>query len=198
MDDKARLRDEAKAIRAAIPLADRTKKSTAIFSNLIGLPAFKEANGVFTFVSFRDEVQTKAIIEYLWEQDKRVYIPYIQEKGNEMRASELKSYTELTAGYFGVLEQREDAVRITATDNIDLVITPGLLFDVAGYRVGYGGGYFDRFFSTFNTPVTKIGICFSEQIRPSVPRDSFDIPVDWIVTDKDVYETKKHIAGESL
>lgn len=187
MEIKRQLRDEAKAVRASIPASLRKEKSAYILQSLIELPAFQEANRVFCFVSFRDEVETRPILDYLWANDKRVFIPYIHQKKNVMHASELCHIDELEVGYFGVMEQKEAFIQLTPVDEIDLVITPGLLFDLEGYRVGYGGGYFDGFFASFKTPVTKIGICFQEQIRTTLPRAPYDIPVDWIVTDQLIY-----------
>lgn len=191
MSEKKALREEAHAVRATIPAAARAEKSAAILDRLRSMPEIQEANDVFCFVSFRNEVNTHPILEYLLQQGKRVYIPYIHEKNRNMRASELRSFTELERGFFGVLEHKNEFVRLTDIDAIDLVITPGLFFDLEGYRVGYGGGFFDGFFASFTTPVNKIGICFQEQIRDELPRASHDIPVDWIVTDERTY----HPAG---
>ena len=189
MNEKKRLRAEAKAVRKAIPEAVRSEKSAAIFDTLTDMPAFQAASDVFCFVSFRDEVETRPILEHLWKQGQRVYIPYIDQAEKIMRASRLDSLDELAAGYYGVMEQKDEFVRLTPAEEIDLVITPGLLFDREGYRVGYGGGFFDGFFASFGHPAIKIGICFEEQIRMRVPRAPHDIPVDLIVTDAHIYDT---------
>lgn len=188
MSKKKVLRDEGHAVRAAIPATLRAEKSAAILDRLRNMPVFQEANDVFCFVSFRNEVDTHPIIEFLLAQGKRVYIPYIHQKNKNMRASELRSFTELERGFFGVLEHKDEFVRVTDVDTIDLVITPGLLFDEEGYRVGYGGGFFDVFFASFTTPVAKVGICFQEQIHGTLPHAAHDIPVDWIVTDERIYQ----------
>jgi len=188
MNEKKRLRAEAKAVRKAIPAAVRSEKSAAIFDTLTDMPAFQAASDVFCFVSFRDEVETRPILEHLWKQGQRVYIPFIDQAEKIMRASRLDSLDELAAGYYGVMEQKDEFVRLTPAEEIDLVITPGLLFDREGYRVGYGGGFFDGFFASFGHPAIKIGICFEEQIRTRVPRAPHDIPVDWIVTDAHIYD----------
>lgn len=187
MSDKRALRKEAKIERAAIPAAVRLEKSAAVLAALSELPAFQKAAHIFCFVSFRAEVETKPIIEHLWRHGKQVYIPYIHESHTVMRASQLRSFDELEIGYYGVMEQKHEFVTLTPADTIDLILTPGLLFDRDGYRIGYGGGYYDGFFASLNHPVVKIGICFEEQIRAQLPHDEHDVPVDLIVTDERVY-----------
>ena len=71
-------------------------------------------------------------------------------------------------------------------EDIDFVVTPGLGFDRKGNRLGRGGGYFDRFFSNDTLRAVKCGICFSEQIVDEVPMDETDIPVDMLITDKEI------------
>lgn len=195
MSEKKDLRDEARILRASIPPILREEKSAYILASLIDMPAFKAASDVFCFVSFKDEVETRPILEHLWKQGKRVYIPYIHQAHKTMRASELRSFAELEVGYYGVMEQKDEFVRLTDSNKIDLVITPGLLFDIDGYRIGYGGGYFDGFFASFEKPVTKIGICFQEQIRTKLPRAPHDMPVDWIVTDRLTYNPARSRPG---
>ena len=73
-------------------------------------------------------------------------------------------------------------LRISNPDILDIVITPGIVFSKDNYRIGYGGGYYDKFFANKDVTALKIGLCFNEQIIEEVPTNKYDIPVDYIIS----------------
>ncbi|HEC88549.1 MAG TPA: 5-formyltetrahydrofolate cyclo-ligase, partial [Thermoplasmata archaeon] len=98
----------------------------------------------------------------------------------EIRLSHLKSWKELHTGEYGILEPRKEFLRIE--NNADIFIIPGIVFDEDGNRIGYGGGYFDRFLSDFKGK--KIALAYEFQIIKKMPNEKHDVKMDFIVTDK--------------
>ena len=116
---------------------------------------------------------------------KRIGVPISVPKTKELLVSELMDFdNELDIGPYNILTPKDEYVRIVSPNLVNLVLVPGVAFDKGGYRVGYGGGYYDRFFSKLNNDVIKIGLCYEIQLLPKVPTDTYDIPVNYIITEK--------------
>nr|HPK00418.1 5-formyltetrahydrofolate cyclo-ligase [Candidatus Hydrogenedentota bacterium] len=113
-----------------------------------------------------------------------VLVPVTLGKGR-MLWSRLESMEELAPAAFGVLEPRPEYRRDMAPPADSVVLVPGLAFTESGWRIGYGGGYFDRFLAEF--PGTKIAIAYALQLIPEMPAEAHDIPMDIIVTESRVY-----------
>lgn len=154
-----------------------------IFSELIDSEAYKNASVIFVFVSFKSEVDTHEIIKQALKDSKTICVPKINTKEREMEIFKINSLGELKEGYYGILEPGEDCPSVNSND-IDLVLMPGAAFDRQGGRIGYGGGFYDRFLSRMNKKVDKIALAFDFQILDRVPMDEFDVRVDGIVTNE--------------
>ena len=98
-----------------------------------------------------------------------------------MKFYQITSYDDLEAGYFGILEPKEECKEVNVSEN-SIVIMPGVAFDRKGNRIGYGKGYYDKYFSRY-PEVYKIAIAFSMQIVDEIPADEFDIKANCVVTD---------------
>lgn len=162
-------------------LQHREEKNNLIFKELISNRDIEKAENIMCFVSFRNEVDTHKFIKYMLKNNKNIYIPIIDSKNKIMNISKLKSFDELEKGFYGILEPKKEFIRITDLEVLDIVITPGVVFSKNNYRIGYGGGYYDKFFANKKLKAKKIGLCFSEQIIESIPIDKYDIPVDYII-----------------
>lgn len=172
--------------RSQLSLDEIKNKSQTITKSLLNLEEYNKANFIFTFISFKDEVNTHEIIKKSLEKNKRIGVPITIPKNKELKVSELMDFDkELELGYYDILTPKEEYLKIVPPDIIDLVLVPGLVFDRQGYRVGYGGGYYDRFFNSLDEDVLKIGICYDIQIQAKVPRGSYDIPVNYILTESE-------------
>lgn len=154
-----------------------------IFSELIKSEAYKNASVIFVFVSFKSEVDTHEIIKQALKDSKTICVPRINTKEREMETFKINSLEELKEGYYGILEPGEDCPAVNG-NNIDLVLMPGAVFDRQGGRIGYGGGFYDRFLSRMNKKVDKIALAYDFQILDRVPMDEFDVRVDGIVTNE--------------
>lgn len=176
------LRNNYKKIRDEIPESARKEKSLAIFSRLKTLDEFIKAKRLFLFVSMGSEVETLRWLDELL-REKEVLIPATKKGDPEMKMARLLSKDELIENYWGILELPEDLAKTREEKTCDLIITPGLAFDKNGYRVGYGGGFYDRFFSAHEG--FRLGVGFHDQLVDDVPRDEYDLPVHAFLSETD-------------
>ncbi len=187
-EEKKRIRREILALRDALPGAEREKMSSSICRRFSRLPMLKDCRGVMIFLSFGSEVNTDYIIEWLWKENKRVFVPLCKPRTREMEIFPITGFADLEPGYFGIREPKKDLQPPAAKKDIDMVVVPAVAFDRRGYRVGYGGGYYDRFLAGLNIP--KVGLSFSCQMIPEAPVDRFDQAVNGVLTEKGFIETK--------
>lgn len=176
------LRNNYRKIRDEIPESARKEKSHAIFSRLKTLDEYKKAKRIFLFVSMGSEVETIHWLDDLLKE-KEVLIPATRKGDPEMKMARLLSKDELVENYWGLLELPEELAREREETTCDLIITPGLAFDHSGYRMGYGGGFYDRFFSSHEG--FRLGVGFHEQLVEEVPRDAYDLPVHAFLSETD-------------
>ena len=189
--DKKSLRKAMIAKRKDLPRKDRDLFSKSIQDKLFNMDEYKKANFIFTFVSTEEEINTHNIIKDSLKKGKRIGVPITLSKERKMIVPEIKDFErELELGFYDILAPKEEFVREVSTDIVDLVLVPGLVFSKDGYRIGYGGGYYDRFFSQV-TKVMKVGLCFDMQIRDQVPIGKYDLPVDYIVTESRIINCRK-------
>ncbi len=146
---------------------------------------------VFIFIDFKKEVQTQPLINYLKTINCKIFVPRIEESSHQMEIHPYLSHEALVKSRYGILEPQQNPSGIISPDILDVVITPGVAFDLKGYRIGYGGGYYDRLFAKIGNAVLKIAIGFEIQIAPSVPVDSYDWKVDYLVTENTIYSFEK-------
>lgn len=183
MLDKKDLRKEMLRKRSQIPKETREKYSKEIGNSLYKTDYYKKAKTIMAFISFGSEMNTKYIIEHAISEGKIVVIPVMVPETRELKISRLLDFSELEIGFYNILTPKTEFLRFLDPDTIDLILTPGLIFARDGYRIGYGGGYYDRFLAS-RDKVTKIAIGFDMQVTDSVPTDKYDIPVDYILTEK--------------
>lgn len=164
-------------------------RSAKIVKRLFRLPSIEEAEVVAVTISRYPEVDTYALIETLWEMGKTVVVPRCLPKTKEMDFRKITSFTQLEIAYAELLEPIVHETTSFEKSEIDVIIVPGVVFDVRGYRIGFGGGYYDRYLE--NNPIPTIALAFSEQVVVQVPTDHYDISVDHIVTDFNIVEVVK-------
>lgn len=145
---------------------------------------YKNAKTIMCFVSFGSEMDTSMIINKALADGKRLVVPIAVHETKELIPSLITSMDELEPGYFNILTPKAEFVRPIEPDEIDVILVPGVAFDHHGYRVGYGGGFYDRFLTRTRKDAKRIAIGFSLQILDQVPRESFDLPVEMIISEK--------------
>jgi len=171
--------------RERLSLEEKVKMDDLIYTSVINTSVFVNAKVVFIYVSFDNEVDTHRIIEHALSLGKKVCVPRVINKAEGMKALFITSLVELKPSKFGILEPK-DSENFVSFEEIDLSIIPGLAFDKTGGRIGYGGGFYDRFFSACGHK--KIALAYEFQILQAIPREKHDILVDGLITEKDFIE----------
>ncbi|WZL72156.1 5-formyltetrahydrofolate cyclo-ligase [Clostridiaceae bacterium 35-E11] len=188
---KKDIRQQILHVRKQLTPQAQTEKSKMIFNQLKEFKLYKTAENIMVYIDFRNEVKTDSIIADLISSNKKVIIPICVPKTKDLILSQLLDPSkELEKSTFGVLEPKKEYIRKVDPASIDLVIVPGVAFDRQGYRIGYGAGYYDRFFEKLPKPVPSIAIAFDLQMIPKVPADDFDYPVDYIITETETITCK--------
>jgi len=182
---KNQLKESILEKRNSLSREEILEKSEKIKSNLFNLQYYKHSKTAMFFVSFNSEVHTHDMIKESLK-NKTVILPKVAQ--HEIEPSVVIDFDNLIPGKFGVLEPIE-AMKI-AHKNIDLVLVPGIVFDKEGHRVGYGFGYYDKFLRKMPKAV-KIGLAFDFQIVDKLPKETHDVPVDMVVTEKMIVECRK-------
>lgn len=175
---KQALRADLKQRRSALGEDLRRGYSRQITSSLISMPEYQSARSVFCFISYATEVHTHDLLRYMLTDGKSITVPHII-KGQPMQAIPLQDWDQLTPDSMGILSP---AGGEPYSGHTDLVITPGLGFTAQGFRIGYGAGYYDRWFEQHSTG-TRIAVAFETQLVDELPLEATDLPVDIIVTE---------------
>ncbi|WP_171011442.1 5-formyltetrahydrofolate cyclo-ligase [Haloimpatiens lingqiaonensis] len=179
--DKKNLRKLMKEKRNSITETTRQKFDNDIFFKIINSNYYKLSKVIFVFVSYNDEINTHKLIKHALQNNKKVVVPKVVSKNGHMIALEINSFDDLEPSNYGILEPKNYCKEIPSKD-IDLALIPGLAFDLNGGRMGYGGGYYDRFLKTLSSNCPKIGICYNFQVIQNVPMSEHDIKTDGLIT----------------
>ncbi len=186
METKKDLRKRAAVVRDNISALDRKQKSDLIMSQLLNSNLYRNADCVITYVSFRSEVDTISLIGDANKDGKTVFCPKVN--GDSMSFFQVKDLSALRAGVFGILEPAGTEPVFSRKNFSDvIVLVPGLSFQPDGSRLGYGGGYYDRFLFE-NSSLIKVGLCYSEQLKENVIMDEHDMRMDYLVTENGIMD----------
>ncbi|NMH69696.1 5-formyltetrahydrofolate cyclo-ligase [Bacillus sp. RO3] len=158
------------------------QKCFRIEQSLFESPEWKNSNTVAVTISKPPEVDTWNIIKRGWEEGKTMVVPKCFPKNHELVFYELHDFVQLEQSYFNLYEPDPDKSTAVNNKTIELIIVPGLAYTETGYRLGFGGGYYDRLLSAYSG--ITISLAFEEQMVGTLPIESFDMPVGTIITDK--------------
>lgn len=171
---KQKLRNKYLNIRKNIN--NRNIKDNLIYDKVINDKDINNYDLVLIYVSYNYEVDTIKLISYFLKK-KRVAVPRID--NGIMNFYYINSLDELKKGYFDILEPVSNNIVNDYSNAVS--ITPGICFDKRGYRIGYGKGFYDKFYSKYN--VYKVGVCYKECLIDRLNNSEYDIPVDKVITD---------------
>ena len=183
--EKRALRAEYKALRNSV--ADMEAKSDSIYELLIDSHLYYDAETVLLYWSVDSEVATHKMIDKIFSDGKKLALPKCVDANGNMLFYFVRSYDDIVDGMYGIKEPVENELYI-ATDACTLCLVPGLCYTLDGYRLGYGKGYYDRFLENFSG--VSVGLCYDECLVESLPVDGYDKKVDFIITDKRIYNIK--------
>lgn len=177
--DKKTLRKTIGAKKSALTAEQIQRRSAILAGRLFETSQYRDCHSLYAYLSFNQEVRTDPIIERAWADGKRVAVPKVI--GKDMVFIWIDSFDDLGPGYYGITEPiANDPV---ADDKTALVLMPGLAFDTEGHRVGYGGGFYDRFLEDEpNHPL--VALCYDFQMFDRLEVEAHDIPVDLVITDR--------------
>ncbi|EMR05936.1 hypothetical protein C772_02207 [Bhargavaea cecembensis DSE10] len=181
MDKKAIRKNILDALGSMEPEAYAARSLEAI-QRLRTDSRYKEAGTIGVTISRFPELDTRPLVEAAWEDGKRVAAPKCSPSDWSMQFRYIRSYEELETVYMDLLEPAEDRTSPAGKEEIDLLIVPGVAYSESGYRVGFGGGYYDRYLTQFAGD--RVSLAFEEQLCGEVPVEPHDIPVDSIFTER--------------
>jgi 5-formyltetrahydrofolate cyclo-ligase len=178
--EKALVRKDIRDQLKTLSVGQRHEWSARITKRLLELPEYKQAKVLMVFLSFSKEYDTESLILHGLSAGKTVCAPKVEWQTWKMVPVKLHGLDEIVKDMHGLREPTgEEKVDV---DRIDLVLVPGLAFDPFGRRVGRGGGFYDAFLSRIDLRAVKLAPTFDFQLRPTVPFDCHDQPVDIILT----------------
>lgn len=177
MQIKSEIRKQIISLRKTVSNEQRLEYSHRIAERLFDLRQYKEARQVFCYCSKENEISTEEIIRDLLNGGKKVALPVCD--GDEMIFRFINSLDDLEKGSFGVYEPKSSCEAAICGKNT-VCVTPALCFNEQGYRIGYGKGFYDKYFS--KNPCIKIGLCCERFITDFEPDDN-DISVDIVITE---------------
>ena len=154
--------------------------SKKIVSHLISTSFWKTAKLIGVYLSLPDEVQTQEILSLAQEQKKRIAVPNTNLSDNTLTFHIIGPNTTFQTGAFNVLEPHPPSP--ISSKKLDLILVPGISFDLRGHRLGYGKGFYDRLLAT--TPASGLGLSFEQQVIKRLPITENDIPVQGLITEK--------------
>ena len=179
-EQKGEIRKEVRQRIQQLSSDDRKKLSETAAKNLLGRPEWRTAKTVLAYLPLIDELDLLPALEQAAEAGKTVALPrFVPDQGKYCAATVDAPFKNLVTGNFGVLEPPLGAVCIPL-NRLDFVLVPGVAFDLNGYRLGRGKGFYDRLLAEVTG--VKCGVAMDEQIVRSLPVESHDIPMNFILT----------------
>jgi len=184
-DERQRLRKQILGARDLMSASERHEKSGSAIQNFWSLPQMKHWSTLFIYVNFRSELETLELIHLCLSQGKRVVVPLVDASAVSMIPLQIQDpEKDLVPGYYGIPEPDPQKSRPVAAREIDAAIIPGSVFDTHGGRLGYGGGYYDRFLVNDAPQAKRVGFAFEMQVIENVPVQPHDQPLDILITEK--------------
>ncbi|MFJ7731559.1 5-formyltetrahydrofolate cyclo-ligase [Lysinibacillus sp. NPDC097231] len=179
--DKTFLRNEVRGALAQMSEAAYREHSLTVAKQVLQEPYIIEANTIGITISNKPEIDTIHLIQELWQLSKRVAIPKCNPKTKEMSFYVIESFNQLETVYMHLREPIPEKCEFIDANEMDIILVPGVVFDKFGYRIGYGGGYYDRYVLNYKKG-KLMSLLFDEQLYEHVPTNEHDCPVDIIVT----------------
>ena len=174
--NKQELRRAIRERKRAMTEEEIVERSNALAEKFYNSPAYQAASTIYGYLPYNQEVRTVPMLQRALDEGKRVAVPKVY--GEEMRFIYLEDLTQVSRGYAGIPEPIADAP--VADDQRALVLMPGLAFDPQGHRIGYGGGFYDRFLAQEPHHPT-LALCYEFQMQAHLDTEEFDIPVDTVL-----------------
>lgn len=174
--NKTELRQAIRAQKRAMTEADILRRSEILAEKFARSDAYRAAKTIYGYLPYNQEVRTVPMLQRALDEGKRVAVPKVY--GDDMKFIYLDDLSQVAKGYAGIPEPVADGP--VAQDETALVLMPGLAFDPAGHRIGYGGGFYDKFLAREPHHPT-VALCYDFQVIEHLETEEFDIPVDQVI-----------------
>lgn len=184
-EDREALRQKILGARDGLSDKARQAKSMSVMQNFWTLPGMQQWSTLFIYVNFRSEVETLELIKKYINRDIRVAVPLVDASAVRMIPLLIKDpEQDLVPGYYNIPEPDPKKSLRLEPGEIDAAVIPGSVFDIHGGRLGYGGGYYDRFLLNDAPQAKRIGLAFELQVVDKVPLEPHDQPLDILITEE--------------
>lgn len=192
-EEKKALRKMYSEKRASIDGERKVKLDEKIIERFISLATYRYAHTLLLYFPIEGEIDVRGIITRAIAAGKRVALPRCESKNSVMHFHYVSSLDELSVGRFGIMEPPENAERFDPSSPCGpcAVVIPALAYDRSGYRLGYGGGFYDRYFN--RSDISTVGLIYSDFLVDKLPHGRYDIAVDLLVSEKEVRVVGKKI-----
>ena len=187
-EKKNKLRREILNKRSSVPDEQRKLAEKQIFNNLLSYSKFSDSKTVLVYYSVNNEIDTVQIIEFCLNNKKRVALPVCKDN-RVIDFYYIESFSDLIAGKFNIPAPDVNKCKQVTDYSNAVCIVPALCFDKTGARLGYGGGYYDRFLN--GKTAETIGLCFDCFLLDSIPSEEHDIRIKTVITESGIYHLKK-------
>ncbi len=181
-ESKADLREKLRKIRDQVDPGLAETASQGVWAILSRLPEFHKAKGIGAFASTPGEINTYPILEGILGLGKKLYLPKVAKDKTHFDYYPVPDFKNLSAGPFGILEPSGN--HPAGWEEIDLALVPGLAFDLKGYRLGFGKGFYDRVLPLLKKTALTVGLGYSFQIVDQVPTEAHDVLLKALLTEK--------------
>jgi 5-formyltetrahydrofolate cyclo-ligase len=185
MTDKEEIRKRILRVRNVMTREEIAATSHAIAERLLDLEQIQGASTLMVYLGFGSEVLVDDVIRWGWTAGKRIAVPLCSPASRGLIACRIDGFDELDPGHYGIREPKGNCIRPVPEEEIDTVIVPAVAFDRRGHRLGYGGGYYDRFLPRVPRAM-RVGAAFAHQIVAEIPADPHDVTVDRIATEREM------------
>ena len=187
---KDEIRAEYSAKRDALSPDEREKRSQKICATAMSLVSFRHADVILLYFPIKSEINVLHLFYAALEKGKRVAFPKCNKEDRTMKFHFVSSLDELEKGAYQIMEPKEECEIFDPENSSEVAVcyVPGLAFDVSGYRLGYGKGYYDKFMNKFRG--STIGVVYDECILPSLPKGRYDLPCNIMITQSGIKTPK--------
>lgn len=184
-EEKRELRKKLKEQVASLSTDYMRNADALITENILSWEHYKSAQTIFLYITMANEIDTINFIAQASNDGKRICAPKCYKDGT-MEARKISGLNDLALGYVGISEPK-DHCPVIPKDELDLILVPCLTVDQNGYRLGYGGGFYDRYLKDYKG--ISVALCRDKQIIKKIPTEGFDIPVGYYVTENGLFKS---------
>ncbi|MFM1655707.1 5-formyltetrahydrofolate cyclo-ligase [Brevibacillus sp. B_LB10_24] len=187
-EQKQILRKRVLEARASLSAEEREQRAQQMTCHLLAYQPLAECRSLLGFYPFRDEIDIRPFLAEARKRGQEVYLPLTIPANRRLIPYLFTGESTLRTGVYGIAEPDPSRSSPADPDAIEAVIVPGVVFDRKGGRIGYGGGYYDRFLAGLDRRPLLIGVGFMLQVTGEVPREAHDQPLDCLVTEEGVFD----------